>query len=96
MAKLEYKLHITGDIKVKTGLHIGGSDVDLDIGGLDKEVVKVRLGKDKIPYIPGSSLKGKLRNLIARSKGFDYSNVNDLKSGMRDFEKGKEIPREGE
>ena len=40
MAKLLYKLEITGTIEVKTGLHIGGSDVDLTIGGIDNEVAK--------------------------------------------------------
>ncbi|MBK8403836.1 MAG: hypothetical protein IPL25_07025 [Saprospiraceae bacterium] len=58
MAKLDYKLLITGDIVIKTGLHIGGSEVDLDIGGIDKEVINVQHGSGKVPFIPGSSLKG--------------------------------------
>ncbi|MFZ1515167.1 MAG: type III-A CRISPR-associated RAMP protein Csm3 [Saprospiraceae bacterium] len=70
MAKLDYKLLITGDIVIKTGLHIGGSEVDLDIGGIDKEVIKVKHGSGKVPFIPGSSLKGKLRSLIAKQKGY--------------------------
>jgi len=69
--KLEYKLHFTGDIKVLSGMHIGGSEVDLDIGGLDNEVVKVKIGDKKIPYIPGSSIKGKLRSLLARTENSD-------------------------
>ena len=71
MAKLLHKLQITGHLVVETGLHIGGSEVELDIGGIDKEVVKIKEGKDKIPFIPGSSLKGKLRNLLARKEGYD-------------------------
>lgn len=71
MAKLEYKLEITGTIEVLSGLHIGGSDVDLNIGGIDSEVAK---DKDGNPYIPGSSISGKLRNLIADSKGYKYLN----------------------
>jgi CRISPR-associated protein Csm3 len=66
MAKLLYKLEISGIIEVKTGLHIGGSDVDLTIGGIDNEVAKHK-GE---PYIPGSSLAGKLRHLIAKNKGY--------------------------
>ena len=94
MAKLIYKIAICGEIKVITGLHIGGSDSDLDIGGIDNSVIKT---KDGIPYIPGSSLKGKLRDLIARSKG--YPTIKDDKNETRTlFEgtkgkdyKGKEI-----
>jgi len=74
MAKLEYKLEITGKITVKTGLHIGGSDVDLTIGGIDSEVAKNKA--DGTPYIPGSSLSGKLRSLIAKAKGYKYLNFN--------------------
>ena len=70
MSKLEYKLEITGKIEVLTGLHIGGSDVDLNIGGIDNEVAK----HNDRPYIPGSSLSGKLRHLIAKAKGYKYLN----------------------
>ncbi len=66
--KLKYKIQITGTLTVETGMHIGGSEVDLDIGGIDNSVVKVE--KNGPPYIPGSSLKGKLRDLIARKKGY--------------------------
>lgn len=55
---------------METGLHIGGSEVELNIGGIDKEVVKILHGNQKQPYIPGSSLKGKLRSLLARREGF--------------------------
>ena len=64
--KLSYKLHITGELIIQTGLHIGGSEVDLDIGGLDNEVAKVKdMDNDElVPYIPGSSLKGKMKSLV--------------------------------
>ena len=68
MATLIYKIKITANITVLTGLHIGGSDAVLDIGGIDNSIIKT---KNNIPYIPGSSLKGKLRDLIARSNGFN-------------------------
>ena len=71
--KLKYKIQISGRLTVETGMHIGGSEVDLDIGGIDNAVVKD--SKTGIPYIPGSSLKGKLRDLIARKKG--YKNLKE-------------------
>ncbi len=54
------KYIVTADIEVKTGLHIGTSKEDLEIGGLDNPVIKDPKGR---PYIPGSSLKGKMRVL---------------------------------
>ncbi|MBW2031181.1 MAG: type III-A CRISPR-associated RAMP protein Csm3 [Deltaproteobacteria bacterium] len=51
---------IRGQIKLKTGLHIGGSKDDIEIGGIDMPVIKHPNGE---PYIPGSSLKGKMRSL---------------------------------
>jgi len=67
--ELLYKIHITGTLTLETGMHIGGSEVELEIGGIDKAVVKDR--STGLPYIPGSSLKGKLRDLIARKMGFN-------------------------
>ncbi|SEM52800.1 CRISPR-associated protein, Csm3 family [Candidatus Frackibacter sp. WG12] len=64
--KLSAKLFIEGKIKSLTGLAIGGSNTDMVIGGLDSTVIKTSEG---IPYIPGSSLKGKLRSLIEKKKG---------------------------
>lgn len=54
-------------IEVKTGLHIGGSKENIEIGGLDKLVV--RRGLDNQPYIPGSSLRGKIRCLLEQMDG---------------------------
>lgn len=62
---LKTKLLIDGEIETLTGLHIGGNDAGLGIGGADKLVV--RNPKDNRPYIPGSSIKGKLRSLLERS-----------------------------
>ncbi len=52
---------IKGHIVLKTGLHIGGSKDDIEIGGIDSPVIKHPDGE---PYIPGSSLKGKMRSLM--------------------------------
>ena len=60
--KLVKKVVYTGTITLKTGLHIGGSNTALNIGGPDKFVVRNPINNQ--PYIPGSSLKGKMRSLI--------------------------------
>src|SRR5699024_12558405 len=54
-------------IKIETSLHIGCAKNSLDIGGLDSPVIKTPNG---VPYIPGSSLKGKIRSLLALREGF--------------------------
>lgn len=61
------KVIIRGKIEAKTGLHIGGSQVKLEIGGVDLPIVRDPLTNR--PYIPGSSLKGKMRSLLEKAKG---------------------------
>lgn len=53
---------LTGTLLLKSGLHIGAGDTEMRIGGTDNPVVKNPL--DGQPYIPGSSLKGKIRALL--------------------------------
>ncbi len=53
---------IIGKILLKTGLHIGGGSETIQIGGMDNPVIKDPLSN--YPYIPGSSLKGKMRSLL--------------------------------
>ena len=65
--KLIKKIIYTGTITLKTGLHIGGTNAALNIGGPDKFVVRNPI--NNIPYIPGSSLKGKMRALVEIAKG---------------------------
>lgn len=65
--KLEKKIIYTGTIELKTGLHIGGTNAALNIGGPDKFVVRNPI--TNIPYIPGSSLKGKMRALVEIANG---------------------------
>lgn len=57
------KIIIGADIEVLTGMRIGGSKSGLKIGGIDLNVITDPWGK---PYIPGSSLKGKLRSLAEK------------------------------
>ncbi|MFP4412360.1 type III-A CRISPR-associated RAMP protein Csm3 [Coleofasciculus sp.] len=58
------KFRLQSTLVVKTGLHIGGGGENLDIGGLDKPVVRDPL--TQYPYLPGSSIKGKLRSILER------------------------------
>ena len=53
---------IEGCIELVTGLHIGAGSEEMHIGGTDNPVVKNPV--DRRPYIPGSSLKGKMRSLL--------------------------------
>ncbi|WP_457611762.1 type III-A CRISPR-associated RAMP protein Csm3 [Methanocaldococcus sp.] len=63
---LKGKVIINGIIKAKTGLHIGGTKETLKIGGTDNPVIRDAFGRI---LIPGSSLKGKIRNLLEKSRG---------------------------
>lgn len=65
--KLVKKILIEGLITAKTGLHIGGSSVGMSIGGADATVVRNPITNE--PYIPGSSLKGKMRSLLEKVEG---------------------------
>ncbi|MFN8784618.1 MAG: type III-A CRISPR-associated RAMP protein Csm3 [Pseudanabaena sp.] len=58
------KLRLTSNLRIVTGLHIGAGGENLDIGGLDKSVMRDPLTKH--PYLPGSSIKGKMRSILER------------------------------
>src|SRR5450432_3489191 len=64
--KLIGKLIIEGELQCETGLHIGAGKGSLEIGGADNPVVKDAFG---MPYIPGSSLRGRLRALLENALG---------------------------
>lgn len=55
---------IRGEIECLTGLHIGVETKATEIGGMDAPVVRDPVTLE--PYIPGSSLKGKMRSLMER------------------------------
>ncbi|MEN3013932.1 MAG: type III-A CRISPR-associated RAMP protein Csm3 [Endomicrobiia bacterium] len=61
MKLLKYK-KISGIITCLTGLHIGGSSEKIEIGGVDNPIIRSPV--DDFPYIPGSSIKGKMRTLL--------------------------------
>lgn len=58
------KIQITGEIELVTGMHIGGSSAFAAIGAVDSPIVKDM--RTKLPMIPGSSFKGKLRTMLAK------------------------------
>ena len=66
MNTLKGKFIITGKIKVLTGLHIGTSGDFSAIGAVDNIVIRDTVTNK--PIIPGSSLKGKMRYLLSRTK----------------------------
>lgn len=79
--KLTAKIIIRGRIQAVTGLHIGGSKSSLDIGGVDLNIIKTPHG---VPFIPGSSLKGKLRSMLARVVGSMATTSRDAKGELSD------------
>lgn len=79
------KIEISGIIEVVTGMHIGGSTAYAAIGAVDAPVIKdVRTN---LPMIPGSSLKGKLRTLLAKkyNEGVASKPDQDHKKLLRIF-----------
>jgi CRISPR-associated protein Csm3 len=65
--RLEKKIILRGETELLTGLHIGGTNTAMDIGGIDKNVIRNPLTGE--PILPGSSLKGKMRSLLEISLG---------------------------
>jgi CRISPR-associated protein Csm3 len=64
--KLIGKLILEGDLDCRTGLHIGAGKGSLEIGGADNPVIKDAFG---LPYVPGSTLRGRLRSLLEQASG---------------------------
>ncbi len=58
---------ITGKIELLSGLHIGSGNTEIHIGGTDNPVIKNPINQQ--PYIPGSSIKGKMRSLLEWHSG---------------------------
>ncbi len=57
--------NINGVIRLRSGLHIGAGKDSVEIGGMDQPIIRDPVTRE--PYIPGSSLKGKLRSLLETS-----------------------------
>ena len=69
------KIQISGAIEVKTGMHIGGSSAFAAIGAVDSPVIKDAVSN--LPMIPGSSLKGKMRALLAKTYNTELAKKPD-------------------
>lgn len=72
---------LTGRIRLETGLHIGAGDAEMHIGGTDNPVLRHPVTRR--PYIPGSSLKGKMRSLLEWRTGA----VQPQPLGFKDYER---------
>lgn len=75
MKQLVKKIKIQTSITLLTGLHIGGSSDNVEIGGIDNPVIKLATRENQ-PYIPGSSLKGKMRCLLEQTAGAPQVGMN--------------------
>jgi len=64
--KLIGKLIVEGEMHCETGLHVGAGKGSLEIGGADNPVVKDAYGR---PYVPGSTLRGRIRALLEQATG---------------------------
>lgn len=89
---------LTGQIELMSGLHIGSGNTEIHIGGTDNPVIKNPITQQ--PYIPGSSIKGKMRSLLEWHLGvvgvtegnpLSFKHLNKL-SG-RDKEQAKNLIR---
>lgn len=83
---------IEAKLVLQSGLHIGSGDNEIHIGGVDNPVIKNPITQE--PYIPGSSLKGKIRSLLEWRSGA----VQENPLGKKEWEKAsgeqqKEIER---
>lgn len=83
---------LRGKMYLKTGLHIGGLKEDIEIGGIDSPIIttSIRVGKEvkEVPYIPGSSLKGKMRSLLEITYADDIITPKDDKEKKKLRENG--------
>jgi CRISPR-associated protein Csm3 len=68
MKQLIKKIKISTVVELLSGLHVGGNGDSVEIGGIDNPVIRASV-KDNQPYIPGSSIKGKMRCLLEQIKG---------------------------
>jgi len=70
---------LEGTITLRSGLHIGSGNMEMHIGGTDSPVIKHPHTLE--PYIPGSSLKGKVRSLLEMESGLMIYTDGNVVSG---------------
>lgn len=71
------KIIISGILECLTGMHIGASKENMEIGAIDLSVVRDPVTRE--PYIPGSSMKGKMRSLLEKALAIDLGIVGTTK-----------------
>lgn len=83
------KIHtLEATLVLETGLHIGAGDTEIRIGGVDNGVLKHPLTAQ--PYIPGSSIKGKIRSLLEWRSGA----VQEEPLGKKEFRNTENNPEQ--
>ncbi len=89
--KLSAIKKITGTIEIVTGLHIGSGNNEMHIGGTDNPVIKHPVTLE--PYIPGSSIKGKMRSLLEWELGLvgitggvplGFKHIKDISTNVKE------------
>lgn len=86
MKQLVKKVAVRTTLNLLSGLHIGGSGDNVEIGGIDNPVIRCAT-KDWQPYIPGSSLKGKMRCLLEQIYGSSVVGGNEEINNLFGFSK---------
>ena len=89
MKQLIKKIKIRTTLSLLSGLHIGGNGDNVEIGGIDNPVIRVPF-KDNQPYIPGSSLKGKIRCLLEQINGSMKVGGNDEVNNLFGYSKANQ------
>ena len=80
--KLNKIIEIKAKLTLQTGLHIGSGNSEMQIGGIDSQVIRNPITRE--PYIPGSSLKGKIRTLLewrsgeVKNEPLNLGNIEDI------------------
>jgi CRISPR-associated protein Csm3 len=80
---------LTGTLELLSGMRIGASEGEIRIGGVDNQVIRNAHDRGK-PYIPGSSLKGKVRSLLEWRSGA----VRPEPLGIRDMSDTRPLVRD--
>lgn len=89
--KLDVLTRIQGTLINKTPLRVGVGRVSMLGSSMDIAVLRMKLGKDNVPYIPGSSLKGVLRSFaesILKGQGKDVHSPWDFNKIDEEIKKG--------
>ncbi len=81
MKQLVKKVAVHTTLNLLSGLHIGGNGDNVEIGGIDNPVIRCAT-KDWQPYIPGSSLKGKIRCLLEQIYGSSKVGGNEVVNNL--------------